>query len=352
MMSRTRRALLLAALFPFLAATGCDENGINDPVSGSQTVELAYSNSLGQYRALVYIPAGYDDSRPMPVVVNVHGCGMGAEYFREGTGFDEMADREGFIVVYPDHETQSELGPHLLQCWRFYNPLEMQRRFGDADAIAELTRMVMDRWAVDEERVYILGASSGAFMAGVMGAAYPELYAAIGLIAGGPYASTVLAAAQPVGPTLAQVWLQAQLALQTMGERARVVPLLEIHGTADTTIYPQNGYNAVRQWLYTNNLVVSGGLTGYYALEPTDIVDSMVPGGRAYHTDTYRDPEDCIISQHVRIDDMGHQWPGTDEGVAFGDPSGPSANEIAWDFFRRYTRASTAPPCTELKVSY
>jgi poly(hydroxyalkanoate) depolymerase family esterase len=334
-------AMLLAAVLG-----GCGNSSAPSYPQG-ETVEITYSNGAGNYRALVYVPASYNPKVPAPVVVNIHGCAQTAELQQAGTLFDRIADREGVIVVYPDFVDQQT---HPLICWRFYLPTEWGRGQGDASGVVGLTRQVMETWAVDPERVYVLGGSSGAFLTSILGAAYPDLYAAIGIMAGGPYASTFLDAANPVIPSLENQRIQARLAFWAMGEHARVVPMLELHGDIDTTIYPENGVNAVQQWLMTNNLVAAGTLTGPFPLSPSETKAYGAGSDFPYEIDDYRDPDGCLAVRHVRIHGLAHLWPGGSDDPslpAFVAPTAPSASEMVWDFFSRYRKSSTALPCVE-----
>ncbi|HSW14781.1 MAG TPA: PHB depolymerase family esterase [Solimonas sp.] len=344
--NRLRYLYLLVAA---LAAACGDSPGPsgNAPAGEPHVEQIRYANSLGGYRALVHVPASYDPQRPLPLVVNVHGCGRTAEQQVTGTLYGELANRESFIVIFPDYDGAATAA-HPLGCWRFYEPAEWQRGVGDADGIAELTRLAMSWWSVDPERVYIVGSSSGALMTSIMGASYPDLYAAIGIMAGGPYASTIADAFQPIGPMLSHPQLQAQLAALAMGPNARVVPVLEMHGDQDTVIYPQNGVNAVQQWLMTNNLVVSGTTSGPFPLMPTSSRVEPNPGGYPYEVDDYRDTGGCLIVRHVRIQGHDHGWPGATDDATVPpaiDPGTPSGTEMSWEFFKRYRKSGSAWPC-------
>jgi poly(hydroxyalkanoate) depolymerase family esterase len=350
MIRRIRCFSVLKAAVILCAASLLPACGNSTPLGTageSQTFEINYSNSYGSYRALVHVPGSYVPGNPVPVVVNIHGCTQTAEQWQAGTLFDPVADREGFIVVYPDFVDQAT---HPLACWRFYLPNEWLRDQGDVDGVAGLTRIVMQRWDVDPERVYVLGASSGGFLTSNLGVAYPDLYAALGILAGGPYASTFLDAFNPVVPSLDKTTLQAQLAFQAMGSHARVVPIIEMHGDADTTVYPQNGTNAVRQWLMTDNLVASGSTTQPFPLTPSETHSYAQDEPFPYDVDDYRDASGCLLVRHIRIHGLQHLWPGGSDDPdlpAFIEPRAFNGAEAAWDFLKRYRKSGTSSPCAE-----
>lgn len=311
-----------------------------------ETVEIHHSGELGRYRGLVYIPGSSVGESPVPLVVVIHGANMSAEVQREVTRFDLVAKREGFIVMYPDHENDAL---HPLQSWRFYNPTEMQRGAGDAEALAALTRKVLDDWNVDPERVYAIGLSAGGFMTSILGAAYPDLFAAIGLVEAGGYGIGLLGIAQPIGPLVLRPETTARSAWQAMGPRARILPVINFQGQQDLAVRPETGVHAVQQWLMTNNLVASGTLRQPFQLTPAESIGIVPERGYPYQIDVYRDPEGCRVAEQVRIEGMGHFWPGEagDPGLAGVLSPSPNGAELAWSFFKRYRKSDTSLPCVE-----
>lgn len=343
------RLSVCAVGFLCLFMTGCSDERSNDSEANDTNAEIYYSNAFGQYRSLVYIPGSVRPHRPAPLLVVLHGANTTAEQQREITQFDPVAKREGFIVMYPDHERDS--GLHPLQSWRFYNPAEMQRGAGDAAALATLTQQVLDGWNVDPERVYVVGLSAGGFMASILGATYPDMYAAIGLVEAGAYGIGLAGIAQPIGPRLLRPELLALAAHQAMGPRMRVLPVINFQGDQDLAVRPETGAHAVRQWLMTNNLVVSGTPSEPFSLTPAETIDVTPERGYPYHVDIYRDGDGCRVVEQIRIDGMGHYWPGEpyDPGLAGVLDPEPDGAELIWEFFRRYRRSDTSLPCVEAR---
>ena len=114
----------------------------------------------------------------------VHGCQTTAEQQMRANLYNKLAERKGFVVLYPDIDALGPLQPGPTnRCWRFPVPNSWVRGQGDAAALAGMTRAVMAHWNVDSERVYMMGMSAGSFMTASMAAAYPDLYAAAGEMA-------------------------------------------------------------------------------------------------------------------------------------------------------------------------
>mgnify|MGYP002651350332 FL=1 len=344
-----RTALILAVgCGVALSVGGCSDDALAP--RPDVNAEIYHTNAFGEYRSLVYVPGSVSPSQPVPMVVVLHGANTTAEQQRAANLFDPLAARERFIVMYPDHETEGAIGRHPLQSWRFYNPLEMQRGVGDAEAIAALTRQAMTTWNVDPERVYIVGMSAGGWMTSIMGATYPDLYAAIGIAEAGAYGIGIAGVGQPLGAMLLRPGVLALSAHAAMGAHARVMPVINFQGDKDLAATPASGHNAIQQWLMTNNLVISGTLQSPLSLSPAETLTVTPETGYPYHIDIYRDADGCRVVEQVRIEEMAHYWPGGSDDpslAGFTDPRAPSGAALSWAFFKRFRRSDTTLPCAE-----
>jgi len=299
---------------------------------------------------IVYTPSTLRWSEPAPLVVVTHGCQTTAEEQMRATLYNRVAERHGFVVLYPDIDELGTQQPGPLRnCWRFPVPTSHHRDSGDAAALAAMTRAVMDRRNIDPERVYMAGMSAGGFMTSIMAAAYPDLFAAVAVVAAGAYADGTCLV-QNVATLPAPV--SAALAFAESGSRARVVPRLVVGGDADQGIPPACADKALEQGLRTNNLVLSGTQTAPVSLEPTSVRTVETPNRRDSVVSSYRDPDGCLIGRRWSIEGMNHFWPGgslNPDLKSFVDPTAPSGARITWRFFRKYTKAGTQMPCAEAK---
>ena len=339
----------LAATLACACACALGTPGAASAQTGT-TQTFVQGSGLSAYPYRVYTPSSYSAGRPAPLLVMTHGCQTTAEQQQRANLLDPLADREGFLVLYPDvNPIESDVQPGPLRnCWQFPLPTNWHRDGGDPQAIAAMTRRVMERWSVDPERVYMAGMSAGAFMTSIMAAAYPDLFAAVAINAGGAYADG-LCIGVPVGIPVA---LSAQLARDEMGARARIVPRLVTGGDSDQGIPPGCADKALEQGLRTNNLVLGRTQDAPISLAPADVraVPADKPGGHPSTVSTYRDPAGCLIGERWLIHGMNHFWPGgsTDPALeGFTDPRGPSGAEITWAFLRRFAKSDTAFPCAE-----
>src|SRR6266481_5348834 len=147
-----------------------------------QFLDRSYSNSAGILRYKLYIPARFRRGRSS-LLVMLHGCGQTPEDFATGTRMNDLADKYGFLVVYPAQSAAA----NAFTCWNWFRGKDQAREAGEPALIAGITREVAFEYAVDAAHTYIAGLSAGGAMAVVLGATYPDIFSAIGVHSGLPY---------------------------------------------------------------------------------------------------------------------------------------------------------------------
>lgn len=276
-----------------------------------------FSNGAGQRQYKLYVPAVYN-SEPLPLIVMLHGCTQNADDFAAGTRMNEMAERHGFIVVYPN---QSQAANHS-KCWNWFKPADQQRDQGEPSLIAGITREVMARYRVDPARVYVAGLSAGGAMADIMLKTSPDLYAAACVHSGLAYGC-----AKDLPSALA-----AMKGGKAHRNRSSVVPqrpLIVFHGDADATVHPSNATALV------------AGFDAGVTIVGTPSHAGGTPGGQRGCTVQRLVASNGVEAEHWSIHGAGHAWAGGSQRGSYTDPSGPDAAAEMLRFFLAHPRAST-----------
>jgi len=302
-------------------------------------------------------------SVPRVLVVYLHGCTQTAPDAANGTRWNELADKRGFVVVYPEQDAGNgpqdatvrslEGSANGARCWNWFRPEDQSRGSGEPATIAGITKAVMAHDKIDARRVYVLGASAGADMSTVMAATYPDIYAAVGSVVGCPYV------------TCSDV--SGELAYRAMAQRARSMPAFVVDGEADELNPFVNSQTVVEEWLGVADLADDGKLNGSVSRKPSSVdnygIDQSAIGGIGQPTDTcirnmefpclggflgfkksypytvftYSDAGRSLVSFWL-IHGLGHDYPGGDPSGSFTDPLGPDITTGAYNFFVAHPR--------------
>lgn len=295
--------------------------------------ELVDEGPTGSRSYAVYTPAGLRPGTAVPLFVVLHGCKQSAEDAALGTAVNALADRAGFVAVYPEQSAQD----NPQRCWNWFDPRHQGRGSGEPAAIARITEQVLNRRGgvtLDRNRVHVMGLSAGGAMAGILAATYPDLYASVGIHSAPQYraarsAVTALMAMKNGGPDPER---QGHLAHAAMGSRARVVPVIVFQGEADRTVRARNGDRVVRQWLTTSRLA-NGEAPGWDFARPDASTADRAPGGLPYSVRSWNDNAGRPVIQYWTVSGLGHAWSGGAGAGSYTDPRGPNATEAMGEFF-------------------
>lgn len=276
------------------------------------------------YRLFIPAPPPNNDADssasqgPMPLVVLLHGCKQDAQDFARGTAMNRLAEAQGCMVLYPEQTSRS----NAQRCWNWFEPGHQQLDEGEPGMIAALTQQVLahdyNGQRADPERVYIAGLSAGGAMASVVAGLYPHIFAAVGVHSGLPSG-----AAQDLMSAFGAMRRGAR------GMATAPMPTIVFHGSADTTVHPDNGDHISDAALAA---LKAAGL-------PLQKSRSKV-GAETQETSTektvYRVADGPSYVEHWRIDAGPHAWSGGDAAGSYTDPDGPSASAAMLAFFLQH----------------
>ena len=244
---------------------------------------------------IIYIPNSYDESIEHPLMFNFHGFGGRAADFVYAADMRSQAERDKFIIVYPQG---SLLGgfPH----WNSSGPSTDNKSSADDIGFVEqlITKISMD-YSVNSDRIYAAGFSNGGFFSYYL-ACNSDKFAAIGSVAG----------------TMIDDSFQNCNALIPTG-------MINIHGTADS-IVPYNGdgggmtsiNDVLEYWRYFNSCTV---------IKETN--DSSYGPVTQYN---YYDDNGGLYVQHYKETGGGHYW---SKELTF---NGKNTNDLVWDFVSKF----------------
>lgn len=321
----------LVILLAVGCASGPTDGGRNGPEplsAGDHEFRLTVAGRSRFY--LLRVPPAAASGAPLPVVLALHGGGGNPEQFKEESDFDQVADREGFIAVYPAGNG-TVLTPRILLTWNAGTDCCGTALTQGVDDVAFLLAVIDDlaeRSPVDGKRIYAAGHSNGAMMAYRLAAEAAHRVAAIAPVAG----AMQLSAFAP----------------------SRPVPVLHIHSVDDPRAlyegglgppFPLGGSQVFHQ-------PVVDGLASWRARNGCPGTAQIVAElqGQAGTVNEGHTAQKLVWGPcssgapviHWRMSGVGHGWPGrilspAREELVGGSTTLLSAPEEAWAFFEEFS---------------
>jgi poly(hydroxyalkanoate) depolymerase family esterase len=250
-----------------------------------------FGSNPGNLRMLAYAPEALPAGAP--VVIALHGCCQNANEYDRGAGWSALADRLGFLVVYPEQQPIN----NPKNCFSWFLPGDIARGKGETLSIHQMVEYAIEKFGADREKVFVTGLSAGGAMAVVMLATYPETFAGGAIIAGLPYEC-----AKNVNEAFEAMFTDRHCSPRVLGDRVRAAskhdgawPKISIwHGSADPIVKPSNAEQIVQQW------------TDVHSLSATPSYEELIG---AHTHKVWNDPDGDRVIEVFSISGMAHGVP-------------------------------------------
>lgn len=270
---------------------------------------------------LIHIPSSYNKTKKIPLVIALHGGGGSGKNMKKLTlgGFNILSDKEGFIVVYPDGIENHWNDGRGVQRYR-----AQRENIDDVGFISALIDYLVEKYNIDEKRVYVTGMSNGAFMSYRLACELSEKIAAIAPVAGA---------------------IPENIALSC--SPSRPISVLIINNVEDPMVPWEGGElrfgslrlgkvlsvpNTVKYWVTHNNCSSSPIITWEPDIDPQD--------GTRVWKEVYGHGKNGTEVILYGIEGGGHTWPNgyqyMSEQIIGKTSRDIDANEIIWNFFKKH----------------
>ncbi len=279
-------------------------HGVTGAAGDNRLSDLpAFGSNPGALRGRFYVPPSLPASAALVVVL--HGCTQDAASYDHGSGWSQLADEQGFALLYPEQQR----GNNANLCFNWFDAGDIRRDAGEAMSIRQMVAAMVAEYQIDPARIFVTGLSAGGAMASVMLATYPEVFAGGAIIAGLPFgtATSITEAFDRMrahgGPPSAALGALVTGASPHTGPWPRISVW---HGDRDATVSHANSGLIVEQWR-----ALHGVARDPHAVEHVD--------GHLRHA--WRDADGLEVIEEYRIAGLGHGTPLSTTGAdACGTP--------------------------------
>jgi polyhydroxybutyrate depolymerase len=270
---------------------------------GQQTINGTILHGGIQREYILYVPANYSPSTPVPLILNFHGYTSNAFEQMFYGDFRPIADTAGFIIVHPMGTVDLLGNTHFNVGWGTSS-------VDDLGFTAALIDSLSAEYSIDQDRIYTTGMSNGGFMSYYLACELSDRIAAMASVTGTMNVNQP-AACSPTHP----------------------MPVMEIHGTADGTV-PYNG-----NILFGTTPAAIAYWVNYDHCDPTPVITSIpdidqADGCTAEHQ-VYNNGDNGSTVEHYKIIGGEHTWPGSNFGGVGTNQDIDACKEI-WRFFSKY----------------
>lgn len=309
--------------FPAQADDGVERPCAPDGGSGPSQAARRLTSGDHEYEYLMYVPASASGSVPAPLVVNFHGLGGDGPGQAAYTGYADLADDEGFVVVHPSGLGDNDWGG--VRSWELAHSDTSSR--DDVQFVRDLIDRVTEQACVDESRVYATGFSNGGYFSAYLACKLADRIAATFSVGG---------ISHPDGC-----------------QPSRAVAMGAVHGTDDDVVPFDDSRESVLLRGVQIDDEKARELEAFFAeIIPDELAEFAASFGCSVVTESghnavtsltsYTGCDDGVELRFYAIEGLGHVWPGSPWGKGSQKNSpvaaeGISATAVGWAFMSQYS---------------
>jgi poly(hydroxyalkanoate) depolymerase family esterase len=261
--------------------------------SQSLTPVTGFGSNPGSLNMYSYVPAGL--SVKAPLVVVMHGCTQNAATVSQESGWNTLADRHKFYLVYPEQIAANNSS----NCFNWFQAGDQDRNQGEVLSIKQMVDYMKANYNVDTTKIFVTGLSAGACMTTIMLACYPEIFAKGAVMAGAPHkAASNATQAYYVGIGTVTNTPAAWGTLVTNENPSYTGPYPTVavfHGSSDNVVNINNETEIMKQW------------TNVHATDQTaDATISSFNGNSFVTKNIYNDNSGNEVVETYTLSGMGH----------------------------------------------
>jgi polyhydroxybutyrate depolymerase len=275
--------------------------------TGMSTLSLTSGGEERNY--LLYVPKTYDPAASTPLILSFHGFSSSPLQQALFSEWNALADKEGFLVAYPEGTGQPLRWNTQIPLGRRVNP--------DVQFVSDLIDTLSEQFCIDPARIYANGLSNGGGMSNALACMLSDRIAAIGGVSG------------------------AYLGMDGRCEPIRPVPIIAFHGTADPIVPYLGGPSDMFDIDFP---IVPDWAEGWAERNHCDMTPVDLPAQGEVSGIHYTDCDENADVIFYTIDGGGHTWPGglpLPESIVGKTSDDIEATQVMWDFFVAHPMLTT-----------
>jgi polyhydroxybutyrate depolymerase len=303
--------------------------------TGDYTYTLSWGGLTRSY--VVHVPPAYNCREALPVVLVMHAAGGSASQSINNYRMSPVADRNGFLVVYPNGTGVQILGTGLYTWNAGYccGPA-LDNNVDDMGFLSALLDDLPNQFKVDVNRIYAAGISNGGMMAHRLGAQMSDRIAAIGVVSGSIGGVSSKGVPFEIPPP------------------SRPVPVMIFHGKQDDVIAYFGGPTPSSLDAGRVDKSVADAVNFWAGMDAcSNRTTDTLAGGNITH-DMFGGCQANTEVQLYSIEDGTHSWPGARKPNVLQELPNQqiSADELMWKFFAVHPLKPVPPVLAPISLPY